>query len=186
MTPSPGDPMRAFAYKLRSTEASEIAEAAVVLPVVFLFLLGVIWFGRAFNVYSTIQQAAQQGAITAARPPCATCPQTTTGFAPLSTVDTAVTAVMKAANLDLTKISPSPITCNTSTHSITVCQGILLPISNLNQQPLSCGTPPSMGPTQICGVLISFKYTFQLSLPYLPGNLSGITLTAQAQSRMEN
>ena len=185
MTRSPGDPMRAFAYKLRSTEASEIAEAAVVLPVVFLFLLGVIWFGRAFNIYATIQQAAQQGAITAARPPCATCLQTSTGFALTSSVDTAVKAVMQAANLDLRQVSPGPITCTTSTHNFTVCQGILLPVANLNQQPLPCGTPPYAS-TQICGAIVTFQYKFQMPLPYTSLNLSSITLTAQAQSRMEN
>ena len=50
-----------------STDGAEIAEAALVLPLVFMLLLGIIWFGRAFNIYSTIQQAAQQGAIVAAR-----------------------------------------------------------------------------------------------------------------------
>ncbi len=55
--------MRARLHNLRSSEAAEIAEAAMVLPVVFIFLLGIIWFGRAFNIYSTITQAAQQGAI---------------------------------------------------------------------------------------------------------------------------
>src|SRR5215468_897499 len=54
-------------------QAAEIAEAAVVLPLVFMFLLGIIWFGRAFNIYTTITQAAQQGAISAARSTCATC-----------------------------------------------------------------------------------------------------------------
>ena len=65
--------MTILARKLRSTQGAEIAEAALVLPVVFVFLLGIVWFGRAFNIYSTIQQAAQQGAIAAARPSCAVC-----------------------------------------------------------------------------------------------------------------
>ena len=65
--------MKIRLHKLRNVEAAEIAEAALVMPVVFIFLLGIIWFGRAFNIYSTITQAAQQGAITAARPTCATC-----------------------------------------------------------------------------------------------------------------
>ena len=60
--------MKRLFHKLWNTEAAEIAEAALVLPVVFVFLLGIVWFGRAFNIYSTIQQAAQQGAIAAARP----------------------------------------------------------------------------------------------------------------------
>src|SRR5271167_2222990 len=69
----------------------------MVLPVVFMLLLGIIWFGRAFNIYSTIQQAAQQGAITAARNTCATC---LNAPAAVTTVDNAITAVMQASNLD--------------------------------------------------------------------------------------
>src|SRR5713101_10097381 len=67
--------IKRIACKLGSTDGAEIAEAALVLPLVFMLLLGIIWFGRAFNIYSTIQQAAQQGAITAARDKCATCPR---------------------------------------------------------------------------------------------------------------
>ena len=37
--------LKTLSHKLRSTEAAEIAEAALVLPVVFLFLIGIIWFG---------------------------------------------------------------------------------------------------------------------------------------------
>ncbi len=74
--------MKTLAHRLRSSEAAEIAEAALVLPVVFVFLLGIVWFGRAFNIYSTIQQAAQQGAIAAARPTCATCTASTTTHLP--------------------------------------------------------------------------------------------------------
>ena len=59
--------LKRIATRLRSADGAEIAEAAMVLPLVFMLLLGIVWFGRAFNIYSTIQQAAQQGAITAAR-----------------------------------------------------------------------------------------------------------------------
>ena len=67
-----------------------------------MLLLGIVWFGRAFNIYSTITQAAQQGAITAARSTCATCGN---AFPPLRTVDNAVYAVMQASSLDVTQIN---------------------------------------------------------------------------------
>ena len=76
------------------------------LPLVFMLLFGIVWFGRAFNIYSTIQQAAQQGAITAARayvrhvreiPPCTTAAWHR---------DSAVEAVLTASNLDPTQIQP--------------------------------------------------------------------------------
>jgi hypothetical protein len=184
MTRSPDDPMRAFAYKLRSTEASEIAEAAVVLPVVFLFLLGVIWFGRAFNIYATIQQAAQQGAITAARPVCATCDSlNTTPFPSTDAVDKAVSAVMQASSVDPAQIvnpgATPPSQCAFSTsHNITICQ-VVLNSSSTNSLP--CDPSPS----QICGTMVTFQYPFQFYLPYTSLNLSKIILTAQAESRTE-
>src|SRR5215468_4016339 len=85
--------------KLANTEAAEIAEAALVLPLLFTFILGIVWFGRAFNIYSTIAHAAQQGAITAARPFCATCNGSVT-FPGNPAVRTAVVDVLQASSLD--------------------------------------------------------------------------------------
>src|SRR5271167_5016790 len=55
------------------TIGSEIAEAALVMPIFFLLMLGIYWFGRAFNVYSTINHAAREGARAAVAQSCATC-----------------------------------------------------------------------------------------------------------------
>ena len=57
------------------TTGSEIAEAALVLPIFFLIMLGIYWFGRAFNTYATINHAAREGArvgVVRAAPPAAT------------------------------------------------------------------------------------------------------------------
>ena len=43
----------------RDSCGTEIAETAVVLPLVFMLLLGIMWFGRAFNIYSTLNRAAR-------------------------------------------------------------------------------------------------------------------------------
>src|SRR5208282_2495622 len=94
--------IKRIARQLRSTNGAEIAEAALVLPLVAMLLFGIIWFGRAFNIYSTIQQAAQQGAITAARDSCATCG--TPGLPSAATAGAAVAAVLQANNLQLTQI----------------------------------------------------------------------------------
>ena len=47
---------------------SEIAEAALVLPIFFMLMIGIYWFGRAFNIYSTINHAAREGARAATAP----------------------------------------------------------------------------------------------------------------------
>ena len=182
--------MKPIAPKLGSTDGAEIAEAALVLPLVFMLLLGAVWFGRAFNIYSTIQQAAQQGAITAARASCATCVAgngwSGTSFPSDTTVDNAISAVLQASNLDPNQIqvkSPSPTsckdparlaTCTTSTHNISICRQVLL------------NSSPSVAQTAQCGTEVSFQYPFQSSLPFTSLNMQKIVLPAQAQSRMEN
>ncbi len=172
-----------IARGLGSVDGAEIAEAALVLPLVFMLLLGIIWFGRAFNIYSTIQQAAQQGAIVAARSSCATC-----GNAPA--VDSAVTgvveAVMQSSNLDTSQIlvnsnlppqtfcTNTPNGCTTTTSNIAVCRNVLL-------------NPPA-STTQLpqCGTIVSFQYPFNFYLPFTSLNLQQVVMSAQAESRMEN
>jgi len=174
--------MRTILRKLGSDDGVEILEAALVLPLLFTFLLGIVWFGRAFNIYSTITQAAQQGAIAAARPSCATCGNT---FANNGAVDTTVSTVLQASSLDPAQIptnasAPNPPTCpggagcTTTTHKITVCRNVQLNPTAGATQPLQCGT------------IVSFQYPFNSYLPFTSLNLQTVTMTAQAQNRMEN
>ncbi|MGA2965300.1 MAG: TadE/TadG family type IV pilus assembly protein [Terriglobales bacterium] len=178
-----------IARQLASTAGSEILEAALVLPLLFMLLLGIVWFGRAFNIYSTIQQAVQQGAIAAARPTCATCGN---DFSRNRTVDTTIDAVMQASNLDPTQIQFSAppnnqITCMPSLpysesgchqrRNIWVCRNVLLNQVN--------GSLSTNQPAQ-CGSVVSFQYPFQFYLPFTSLNMQQIMLSAQAQSRMEN
>jgi hypothetical protein len=176
--------------KLGRADGAEIAEAALVLPLVFMFLLGIIWFGRAFNIYSTVTQAAEQGAATAARPACATCLQPVdnwngTSFPGNTTVENSVFAVMNASSLDQNQIivylpvftaCPSPpgplgAGCTTTANNVSICRSVQLNASS---------TPPQ------CGTVVSFQYPFQLNLPFTSLNMQRIVLKAQAQSRMEN
>jgi Flp pilus assembly protein TadG len=173
---------------LRSTTGAEIAEAALVLPLVFMFLFGIIWFGRAFNIYSTIQQAAQQGAVTAARATCATCGVNGPTFPLPATIATKVVAVMQASSVDPAQIiNPgTPPTGCTAPSKITICQQVLLNPSSNPTQIQSCGSPPAPSPSQICGALVTFQYPFTLNFPGTSLNMRQIIMTAQAQSRMEN
>ncbi len=155
----------------------------MVLPLVFMLLLGIVWFGRAFNIYSTIQQAAQQGAIVAARSSCATCGNAQSAD---STVTGAVEAIMKSSNLDTSQIiantpsttnvcaSPYPAgSCTTEPDNVTVCRNVQL------------NSPATTQPVQ-CGTAVMFQYPFTFNFPGTSLNLQQIILSAQAQSRMEN
>lgn len=186
--------MRRIVGRLGCGEGAEIAEAALVLPVVFTLLLGIVWFGRAFNIYSTITQAAQQGVVTAARPACATCNQpcawvdgggNSTTFPCDATVTNAVTAVMSASSVDSSRTMtypqsplfcpspPAPAGSCSTTNNITICRSVIL-------------NPPDGGQPLQCGTTVSFQYPFQFVLPFTALNMQQIVLKAQAQSRMEN
>lgn len=180
--------IKQFVRRLAKSDGAEIAEAALVLPLVFMLLLGVVWFGRAFNIYSTIQQAAQQGAITAARSTCVTC-----GNNPNGNVYTTIKAVLQASNLSPSDIQlpASAPTCGTlpcsaclpsppwppggactPTNGVYICQNVQL-------------NPGAAQPLQ-CGSVVSFQYPFQFFLPFTSLNMQPVVMSAQAQSRMEN
>jgi hypothetical protein len=171
--------MRRLYHKLDQDTGAEILEAALVLPIAFMFLLGIVWFGRAFNIYSTITQAAQQGALAAARPTCATC-----GNTPSAAVVNVVDGVLQASHLDPTYIPtnsnaptvtscppPAPPGPPCSGATIVVCRSVIL-------NPTGATDPVQ------CGAIVSFQYPFTFHVPFT--SLNQITLTAQAQTRMEN
>jgi hypothetical protein len=174
--------IKRIANQLGNTDGAEIAEAAMVLPLVFMLLLGIVWFGRAFNIYSTIQQAAQQGAVAAARDTCATCAGGNDPTNNATAAASAVAAVMSASNLDTSQIqawqphfspclSPAPQgKCTNAGPNVWVCRSVLL--NSLAQ------------PTQ-CGAVVSFQYPFTFYVPYTSLNHQ-VMMSAQAQSRMEN
>jgi TadE-like protein len=186
--------MRRMVSRLRCANGAEIAEAAMVLPVVFTFLLGIIWFGRAFNIYATITQAAQHGAVTAARPTCATCGAGAgnwngTSFPGDAAVENSVFSVMRASSLDPVQVTapgmafpacPAPPAppgggCATTANNITICRSVVL-------NPSAAVSPP---PAQ-CGVIVSFQYPFQFVFPFTSLSMQPIILKAEARSRMEN
>ena len=176
--------IKRIAGKVGTTDGAEIAEAALVLPLVFMLLLGIVWFGRAFNIFSTIQQAAQQGAIFTARGTCVTC---NNDFPTNKEVYDHVVTVLQASNLDPKQISssatPGLLPCPppappgggcTERKNIWICRTVQLnPTAGLTQ-PLQCGSA------------VSFQYPYQFYLPFTSLNMQQITLSAQAQSRMEN
>src|SRR5437764_3003137 len=86
-----------FRRLLTESRGAEIAEAAAVLPLMFMVLLGIFWFGQAFSIYGTITRAAQEGARAAAAPACTTC---ASGASPASNAYAAVQSVLTAAKLD--------------------------------------------------------------------------------------
>ena len=180
---------------------AEIAEAAFVLPLVFMFLFGMVWFGRAFNIYTTITSAAREGARTAARATCATCAASARTWAGTNLpcdqeVENAVLAVLQTSRVDKSHIqsyvpaslatptfcsAPAPPGSCTAgpTTAITICRSVLLNPAALTNP----GTPEQ------CGTVVSFQYQWGIDVPfpsYPYYSRRQITLSAEAESRMQN
>jgi Flp pilus assembly protein TadG len=169
------------------TVAAEIAEAAVVLPLLFMVLLGIYWFGQAFRIYGTITRAAQDGARAAAAPACTTCTRLTT--TELSTnADNAIKNVLAAANLNSSALKrpttpPSFLSCLPSGGTISKCDGTS-PSGVCVQYDIQLSNTTTG--TGVCGVSVTFLYPFTFWLPFTSLNLQKIRIPAEAQVRQEN
>jgi TadE-like protein len=173
------------------TGGSEIAEAALVLPILFMLLLGIYWFGRAFNVYATINHAAREGARAAVAPKCATCsglvtPSCPSGIScPLTTDNIAdqVKQALQASHLDpaqVTNLGATRSACGGGAASCTlptagkpqlcVYYNVQLP----NTLPAGSGAPA-------CGVSVEFQYPYQFFFPFTSLNMQKIMLNAGVQ-----
>jgi Flp pilus assembly protein TadG len=165
------------------SRGAEIAEAAAVLPLMFMVLLGIFWFGQAFSMYGTITRAAQDGVRAGAAPYCTTCTPGSTS--PDQNAFNAVQASMSVAKLDPAKaISPSPApafnSCVSGGGSV-ACDSNITGVCVQNQVLMS-SSPSSGG---VCGISVSFQYPFQFWLPFTSLNKQKIWLTASAHARVE-
>jgi hypothetical protein len=167
---------------LSSSTASQVAEAALVLPLAFMMLLGIYWFGRAFNIYATINHAAQEGVRAGVAQTCATCGNSY--IFPIQGA-TIITDAMKASSVDPGQIQAwgnmAPTLCApmgafpggcTMKNNITMCNNVLL-------------SPPTAAGPQACGVTASFQYPYQFWLPFTSLNNQQIMLTVNVQMKGE-
>jgi len=166
---------------LLSDAGQEIIEAAIVFPLLFMLLLGIYWFGRAFNIYGTINHAAREGARVGMVSNCASC-----GNIPATNaqIATAVTQALQASKLDPTQVqcytpAPSPAACpgvsnpckcDATTSNVNICQTVQLNPS-----------PDSSSANAVCGVTVSFQYPYQFWFPFTSLNMQQILLKASVQ-----
>lgn len=162
---------------------AEIAEAAAVLPLMFMILLGIFWFGQAFSIYGTITRAAQEGARAGAAPTCTTC----TGVSASQNAFNAVQAALVVAKLDPSKAQyPSPLpvlNACTSGGTVPSCDSSAS-TKVCVQTPVLLSSAASGGPG-VCGISVSFQYPFKFKLPFSSLNNQQILMTAAARVRME-
>ena len=171
----------------RSDRGSQVAEAAVVMPIVFLLFLGIFWFGRAFNIYATINHAAREAARQAATNTCGLCGNTdySSNADPIAMI---VGQALQASKLDPTQVqqitpnlcacgSPS---CVSSVQCASVSTGQPQVCIQFNVQLNPVATMPGS-----CGVSVAFRYPYQFYLPFTSLNLQQIYLPTQVLAKGE-
>ena len=172
---------------IADTGAAEIAEAAAVLPLMFMILLGIFWFGQVFAIYGAITRAAQDGARVGSLPYCTTCSGASTLTQGTTNAIAAVQNDLLASKLDPSLAQyPSPVptfgacpgsssstSCN-STASTNFCVQAPILLEN-----------PNVG-LRNCGISVSFQYPFQFWLPFTSLNKQRIYIQASAQALNEN
>jgi TadE-like protein len=163
------------------TRGAEIAEAAIVLPLMFMLLLGIYWFGRAYNIYGTITHAAREGARAATASTCPLCGNTALVE---SQIANRVAEVLQASHLDpnqATPLLPNPALKDCQTGAAATCgaspQICFMSNVQINQ--------PTTGPVA-CGVSVSFQYPYQFYLPFTSLNQQLILLKANVQTTGED
>jgi Flp pilus assembly protein TadG len=153
----------------KEESGAELVEAAVVIPILLMLLLGILAFGRAWNVYQTITRAAREGAKAAVLTPCADstyCPGAT-AYSATDIWTNFVDPVLQSANL--APAGTSGVPSNLVSPSLTYVQ-----------------LDPDDATPHICGIRLSFEYPYTFSLPFTSVNLSTINLSTTVQMRLEN
>lgn len=173
--------MRAIQRIAIGAEGSEIAEAAVVLPIVFMLLFGMYWLGRAYNIYATINHAAREATRAAVSPSCATC-----GNQPLTADEIAdkVSSSLLASKLDPTQVAPVGATLNSCSGGNSAC---IMPSAGKPQICVFFNAQldtPASGPPG-CGIAVGFQYPYQFYFPFTSLSLQKIQLRAEVQMRGE-
>ncbi len=170
---------------VRDVHGTEIAEAAAVLPLMFMILLGIFWFGQAFSIYGAITRAAQEGARAGSIAYCATC----SGSDALTQLDAhAATAIQNA--LQASQLNPGLARSPSPPPNLLSCQ---------SGQPVSCDSvstnfciqspiqlsSANTGATGLCGVSVTFQYPFQFWLPFTSLNKQLVWIQASSRVKQE-
>ncbi len=144
----------------RGERGADVFEAALVLPILLMVILGLFAFGRGWDVYQTMTRAAREGVRQAVTTECATCGSGMVYNSASDIEDNVVFPMLQAAGLNT----------NNSVLQNSYHQGIT--------------TLDSAG--KVCGAYITFSYPYELRIPFIPQPVTTITFTTKVQMRLEN
>ena len=154
-----------FRRLIGSERGTAIVEFALIAPILFLLVFGIVEFGRALNYYNDLTQLSGQGARAAVvgRNPDGTAVGTGGGPCP---------ANGQTIQCQIAKTYPTDAELQ---NGISVCLGILDPAGSGNIQAPS-GTPPAGTP-----ITVRTKFTFQPLTSFFPS----VTLTSTQTEGLE-
>jgi Flp pilus assembly protein TadG len=179
------------------TRGTEIVESAFVLPLVFMFVIGIIWFGLVFLIYGTLTQGTRAGAEAAVAPVCTTCGSTPS---PAASAQTAVYNALAAAHLSKSNLvawggtSPKwtpPVVCTcgsvTSSSACATAASCDTTVTDVCVQTNVQLSYPSQGGAGTCGVSVSarYQYPYHFSIPLTTLDIGNVLVPGQAQMRQE-
>jgi len=181
----------------RGAGGTEIVEAAMTLPLLFMFLIGIFWFGLAFFIYGTLAQGTRAGAEAAVAPVCTTCAQpgnlanTIAGNAQTAVYNALAAAHLNKNNLVKTTAWTPPLLCacgfagpQSACGAAQKCNGSVADVCVQENVQLSY---PSGGGAGTCGTSVSarYQYPFHFSIPLTDLDLGNVLLPGQAEMRSE-
>jgi Flp pilus assembly protein TadG len=179
----------------RDARGTEIVEAAMTLPLLFMFVIGILWFGLAFLIFGTLAQATRSGAEAAVAPVCTTC---SAGATPATAAQTAVYNALAAAHLNKNNLvawgptSPKPLLCAcgsgiTSQASCTAAQTCNPSVTDVCVQENVQLSYPASGGAGTCGTSVSARYQYPVhfSIPLTGWDLGNVLLPGQSEMRAE-
>jgi Flp pilus assembly protein TadG len=172
--------MKNFFRVCKGTQAAEIAEFAIVLPILLLLVLAMFWVGQAYNISNNLNKAATDGLAAALKNTCATC-----GNAAASKVQIAdalekafQAGNLKAGNLQAyTPKSGTPACSGTAVSSVTSSTGVTYSLE-------ICTGMPLWPASTVLGTRVAMQYSTPIASPIAA--FKSLTLQAVVQGRPEN
>ncbi|MGA8270432.1 MAG: TadE family protein [Candidatus Sulfotelmatobacter sp.] len=176
------------------TRGVEIAESALVMPLLFMFIIGIIWFGLAFFIYGTLASGTRAAAEAAVAPVCTTCaasPATQATIAQTAVHNALAVAHLSKNNLVATGTWAPPVLCACGTAaSKSACTAALAcdnSVTDVCVQENVQLSYSSEGGAGTCGLSVSarYKYPFHFSIPLTNLDIGNVLLPGQSEMRSE-
>ncbi len=182
-----------------NTRGAEIAETAMIMPLLFMMVMAIFWMGQAFRIYGTLGHAAR---ARGSRGGCASlhhvrsgrhrpgpdCPDRSPECAHSGELKRSTTCSQHA--MDASHTLPMPHR-RRHLYGRSLGSRAMVSVSNMcvqeNVQLSNPSDPNSGGGMGTCGISVSMRYQYPYSfkIPFTAIDLGNIKLPGQAQMRAE-